>query len=288
MFREPLGSASVFNSATPAVTVAVPRLVDPSKNSTVPVADASVTSAVKVTESPASIGFAETERAVLVASFSVSITGLLSGLSPMALVARTVNVYGVCKARPKMVQLVPVVVQEPPPGEDETVNSVIGEPPSFAGTSQEISARPDPGVATTEVGASGAPTGVAAFEGNDGVPGPEAVVGVTTNVYGVPLVRPVTTHVVVLALAVEQVAPPGEATTSKPVIPVTSSGASHETVTSLSPATPDTFRGAGGSRIPSVSVAFPLSAPSFAAKVKASLAGVPATASTAASLATSR
>ena len=47
------------------------------------------------------------------------------------------------------------------------------------------------------VGVLGTAAGVAGADGADAAPVPMALVAVTVNVYGVPLVRPVTVHVVV-------------------------------------------------------------------------------------------
>ena len=61
-------------------------------------------------------------------------------------------------------------------------------------------------VAATAVGWVGTMAGVAGAEGSEEVPVPVALAAVTVNVYGVPLVRPVTVQVVD---AVVQVKPPG-------------------------------------------------------------------------------
>ena len=67
------------------------------------------------------------------------------------------------------------------------------------------------------------------------------------KVYAVPLVNPVTVHVVA-PLDQVQVAPPGLAVTVYPVIPPVppDDGAIHDTTTCVSPATPETLVGAPG------------------------------------------
>jgi hypothetical protein len=85
-------SVVVVNVATPPVTAAVPRLVVPSKNSTVPVGELPVTVAVRVTVSPSVTSFGDAARAVVVTSLRVTTTGADSGPSPLALAACTVKV----------------------------------------------------------------------------------------------------------------------------------------------------------------------------------------------------
>jgi hypothetical protein len=65
-------------------------------------------------------------------------------------------------------------------------------------------------VAVTPVGAPGRVAGVAGAEGVEAALVPTMLAAVTVNVYEVPLVSPVTVHVVA---SVEQVCPPGEAVT---------------------------------------------------------------------------
>ena len=76
-------------------------------------------------------------------------------------------------------------------------------------------ARVSPSTAEGEVGASGALAGVTADDGDDAFDGPTALVATTVNVYGVPLVRPVTVQLsgVTDTGVVEHVAPPGFAVT---------------------------------------------------------------------------
>jgi hypothetical protein len=69
----------------------------------------------------------------------------------------------------------------------------MGLPPSFAGAVHETTAEALPATADTPVGAPGTPaTGVTDAEGVEGGLVPMALVAVTVNVYGVPLVRPLT------------------------------------------------------------------------------------------------
>ncbi len=82
--------------------------------------------------------------------------------------------------------------------------------PPLEGAVHDTVACPSPGVAFTPVGAPGtvaAGTGVTAVEGNDAAPVPTPLVAVTVNVYGVPLVRPVTFAEVPALVAVN---PPGD------------------------------------------------------------------------------
>jgi hypothetical protein len=83
----------------------------------------------------------------------------LAELVPTLLVAVTVNVYAVPVVNPDTVigELAPVPVT--PPGEDVTVYTVIGLPPSLAGGVKVIKALAMPAVAVPIVGAPGAETG---------------------------------------------------------------------------------------------------------------------------------
>lgn len=65
-------------------------------------------------------------------------------------------------------------------------------------------------VADTDVGAPAMVAGVAGPDGAEAAPVPAALVALTVNVYGEPLVRPVTVQLVV---ADEQTAPPGDVVT---------------------------------------------------------------------------
>ena len=90
---------------------------------------------------------------------------------------------------------------------------MIGEPPLLIGAVHDTTAQAFPGVAVTAVGESGAlnEDGVTAAQATDAGEAPATFVAVTVNVYGVPLVNPVT--VPVIAPAVDTVAPPGDAVT---------------------------------------------------------------------------
>ena len=86
----------------------------------------------------------------------------------------------------------------------------IGEPPVGPGV-QVIEAEALPAVAVTPVGAPGAlACGVTAVEAAEAAPVPLALVAVTVNVYGVPLVRPWTVHGLVAEV---QVRAPGDVVT---------------------------------------------------------------------------
>ncbi len=82
--------------------------------------------------------------------------GCEAGPVPMALLAATVNVYGVPFVRPVTPHDSPAVVQVSPPGEEVTVYPVIGVPPSQAGACHDTEAEASPALAWTEVGAAGA------------------------------------------------------------------------------------------------------------------------------------
>jgi hypothetical protein len=71
----------------------------------------------------------------------------------------------------------------------------MAAPPLFSGAVQLTAACMLPATATTAVGGSGTVIGVTARDGADGKLGPARLVATTVNVYGVPLVRPVTMHV---------------------------------------------------------------------------------------------
>ena len=81
----------------------------------------------------------------------------------------------------------------------------------LAGAVQLAVAEAFPGVADTPVGAPGTVLGVTAALAIDAGEVPTLLVAVTVNVYGVPLVSPVTVPVV--APDVDTVAPPGDAVT---------------------------------------------------------------------------
>ena len=95
--------------------------------------------------------------------------------------------------------------------------------------------------------------GVTAVEAADGGPVPAAFVAVTVNVYGVPLVRPVTVAVRAVP-ATLAVTPPGVDVTVYPVIgvPPSLAGAVHDTVAAAFPAAAFTPVDAPGTPAPRV------------------------------------
>ena len=104
-------------------------------------------------------------------------------------------------------------------------------------------------MAVTVVGALAADCGVTAEEDDEATESPISLVATTVNVYGVPLVRPVTTQEEAFAAALH-VNPPGEDTTVKPVsaVPPLFAGAVNETVAAPAVVTAaDTDVGAPGS-----------------------------------------
>ena len=129
--------------------------------------------------------------------------------TPDAFVAVTVNVYEVPFVRPETVQLVAVVAQVSPPGDEVTVYSVIAAPPLLAGAVHETTdwrlAAP---VALTDVGAPGTVEGTTAADAAEAEPVPRAFVAVTVNVYEMPFVRPFTVQN--SAPSVTQVFEPGD------------------------------------------------------------------------------
>jgi hypothetical protein len=83
----------------------------------------------------------------------------------------------------------------------------VGDAGVGTGDSPGVGAGDGPGVG---FGVGVRAAGVTEADETDACEVPAAFVAVTANVYGVPLVSPVTVHVVAGAVAV-QVAPPGEA-----------------------------------------------------------------------------
>ena len=79
--------------------------------------------------------------------------------------------------------------------------------PASTGAVHDTTACRLPLVAVGDVGAGGGP-GVAVLDGADWSPVPMALIELTTTLYAVPFVRPVSVHEVVGAVVV-QVAPPG-------------------------------------------------------------------------------
>jgi hypothetical protein len=90
------------------------------------------------------------------------------------------------------------------------------------------------------------PTGVTSADSTDTAPSPCAFDATTVNVYPVPFDNPDTEHDT--APNVEHEPPPGDAVTVYPVTedPPVTDGATHDTTTLASPATPDTPVGAPG------------------------------------------
>jgi hypothetical protein len=81
---------------------------------------------------------------------------------------------------------------------------VIAEPPLFAGTVQFTVAEASPARGVPMFGALGAVAaacGVTDVDFADAVPSPFALVAITSNVYDVPFVRPVTSTLVAFAPA---------------------------------------------------------------------------------------
>jgi hypothetical protein len=68
-------------------------------------------------------------------------------------------------------------------------------PPLSAGAAHETSALVLPPTAVAAVGVPGVVAGVTELDAIDGTPVPTPLVAVTVNVYEVPFVNPVTTHV---------------------------------------------------------------------------------------------
>ena len=68
-------------------------------------------------------------------------------------------------------------------------------PPLSVGAVHDTTAEALPATADTAVGDPGTPAcGVTAVDGDEALPAPWALEAVTVNVYGVPLVRPLTVH----------------------------------------------------------------------------------------------
>jgi hypothetical protein len=122
-----------------------------------------------------------TTSGVVVIEFEVAAADV-----PMALVAVTANVYAVPGCKPSKLKVPSVAcvnVLLIPPGVEVAVYEVIAEPPSEAGAAKlTVALRLPVEVATTEVGALGAPTVVIEFEALDAVPAPTELVARTVNV----------------------------------------------------------------------------------------------------------
>ena len=98
-----------------------------------------------------------------------------------------------------------------PPGFEVTVYPVTGVP--LAAEDEKVTdAWPLPAVAVPMVGTLGTAAGVAAADGADATPVPMGLVAVTVNVYGEPLVSPVTVQVVAPPVAVQVLLPGDDVT----------------------------------------------------------------------------
>ena len=117
---------------------------------------------------------------------------LTVGPAPASLTARTVTVTRALLRPGTTTDNAEVVPHFPRP----TWYSYISDraPPSFAGAAQDTLTNPRPGVALRLRTALGTVLGVTAALAADGDEVPAEFVAVTTNVYGVPFVRPTTVH----------------------------------------------------------------------------------------------
>ena len=115
---------------------------------------------------------------------------------------------------------------------------VTAEPPFEAGTAKlTVALRLPVKVATTVVGAVGAPTVVTELEALDAEPVPAEFVAVTVNVYAVPAVKPVIAIVPLPACEIDPVIPPGDDVAVYEVIvaPPLEVGAVNETFAVVAP-----------------------------------------------------
>ena len=106
--------------------------------------------------------------------------------------------------RPLTVHEVVAVAHENEPGDDVTVYPVIALPPFDDGAVQETTTEESPNTPDTPVGTLGTVAGTTDAEALDAEPVPALFVAVTENVYEVPFVRPVTVHVVVVVVHVNE------------------------------------------------------------------------------------
>jgi len=164
---------------------------------------------------------------------------------PAPLVATTVKVYSIPSVNPVTTTDVPVVVAVILPGFEVTVYEVIVFPPLDAGADHDTVTCPTSGTKVVIVGAPGTVYGVTEEDAVDALELPALLVAITVNVYGVPLLNPVT-----VALVPDEVAVilPGLDVTVYKVIafPPLELGADHDTATCVSPLVPDTPVGALG------------------------------------------
>jgi hypothetical protein len=134
-----------------------------------------------------------------------------SPLLPTAFVACTVNVYAVPFAKPLTAHGAAEQVAPTPPGDAVTRYPVIAAPPLPVGAVHCTLADAFPRSAETLVGASGTVAGVTGADADDSALLPTAFATRTVKLYAVPLVRPVTVHVV--AAVAKHVRPPGDVVT---------------------------------------------------------------------------
>jgi hypothetical protein len=83
---------------------------------------------------------------------------------------------------------------------------VIADPPLLVGAVHVTETWAFPAVPATAVGAPGAPTGVTPLEAAEKVPVPMALIAATWKKYGVPFVRLVAVHAVVVDVVVQPAA----------------------------------------------------------------------------------
>lgn len=125
-----------------------------------------------------------------------------------------------------------------PPGVEVAVYEVTTEPLLLAGaTKLTVALRLPVAVATTLVGAEGAPTVVIELEALEAEPVPAELVARTVKVYAVPAVKPVIAIVPLVACETDPVIPPGEEVAVYEVIvaPPLEAGAVNETFAVVAP-----------------------------------------------------
>ena len=137
-----------------------------------------------------------------------------------------------------------------PPGDEVAVYEVIAEPPFEAGAlNLTVAERLLVVVATSEVGAPGAPTVVIELEALEAEPVPAELDAVTINVYEVPAVKPAIAIVPLPACEIEPVFTPEDEVAVYEVIvaPPSEVGAVNETFAVVAPVSAaDTEVGAPG------------------------------------------
>ena len=118
---------------------------------------------------------------------------------PISFVATTVNVYAVPLVKPETTHedAFAAAVHVNPPGDEVTVKPVSAAPPLIRGAVKETVAAPAVETAAdTDVGAFGTVAGITAVDAVDADELKRPLLAVALNVYGVPLVSPVTTQLV--------------------------------------------------------------------------------------------